>query len=104
MLYIIYSTDKEIGGQARKDALQAHLDYLDEHDDKVVLAGATLAEDGVTRTGSCYLINVGSLEEAEEFARNEPFTATGVFGSQTITRMRRGQWNPENAPETAEGN
>ena len=28
----------------------------------------------------------------------------GVFSSQTVTRMRRGQWNPAAAPKTAEGN
>ena len=103
MLYLIYSTDKEIGGEARKKARQAHLDYLEAHADKLVLAGATLEEDG-TRTGSCYVINVGSLAEAEAFAKNEPFWTEGVFGEQTVTRMRRGQWSPENAPKTPEGN
>ena len=63
-----------------------------------------LGEDGTTRTGSVLIINVGSREEAERFSANEPFRKAGLFERVEITRMRRGQWNPEAAPKTAEGN
>jgi uncharacterized protein YciI len=68
-----------------------------------MLGGALLAEDG-KRTGSCLLINVPSRDAAEEFSRNEPFRQAGLFKTVKITRMRRGQWYPEHAPKTAEGN
>ncbi len=34
----------------------------------------------------------------------EPFRRAGLFQAVKITRMRRGQWNPQAAPKTAEGN
>ena len=69
-----------------------------------MLGGALLADDGIKRTGSCLILNVPGREQAEEFSRNEPFRQAGLFKSVKITRMRRGQWNPEAAPKTAEGN
>ncbi len=62
-----------------------------------------LAEDGVTRTGSVLIINVSDREAAERFSTNEPFRKAGLFERVEINRMRRGQWNPDAAPKTAEG-
>ena len=47
--------------------------------------------------GSLFIVNVGSRAEAKMFSDGDPFTKKGVFKSITITRMRKGQWNPEAA-------
>ena len=104
MLYLIYQEDRPDGAAIRAATREAHLAYLERHRDIVVLGGATLAEDGTTRTGSALIINVPSREEAEKFSANEPFRKAGLFQTVKITRMRRGQWNPDAAPKTAEGN
>jgi uncharacterized protein YciI len=104
MLYIIYQVDKPYSEAIRAAHRAAHLQYLDDHQDILVLGGAMLAEDGKTRTGSVLIINVPALEEAERFSVHEPFRKAGLFERVEITRMRRGQWNPAAAPETAEGN
>ena len=83
---------------------EAHFAYLAAHQDILVLGGALLAEDGVTRIGSSFIINVPSRAAAEDFSRNEPFTRAGLFREVRIRRMRRGQWNPAAAPTTPEGN
>lgn len=104
MLYIIYQLDKP-GSEAIRDAARAdHFKYLDKHADILVLGGALLAEDGVTRTGSVLIINVPSKADADQFSENEPFRKAGLFHTVQISRMRRGQWNPAAAPKTAEGN
>ena len=91
-------------GQAIRDATrEAHLAYLERHKNIVVLAGGTLAEDGKTRTGSVFIVNVTSREAAEKFSAEEPFRKAGLFQTVKITRMRRGQWNPQNAPRSQEG-
>ncbi len=105
MLYIIYGEDDP----ARSDAVraanrEAHFAYLERHKDILVLGGATLSDDGVQRLGSTLIINVPSRAAADEFALNEPFRKAGLFKYVTLTRMRRGQWNPDAAPKTAEGN
>jgi uncharacterized protein len=104
MLYIIYQEDREDGAEIRAANKEKHFAYLDKHQDILVLGGALLADDGIKRTGSCLILNVPGREQAEEFSRNEPFRRAGLFKSVKITRMRRGQWNPAAAPQTAEGN
>lgn len=104
MLYIIYQEDGPGSKAIRAQWKEAHLAYLDQHKDILVLGGATLAEDGLARTGSVLILNVPSRAVAEAFSNNEPFRKAGLFKSVKITRMRRGQWNPAAAPETPEGN
>jgi uncharacterized protein YciI len=103
MLYIIYQLDKPDSAALRAAQRAAHLRYLEEHQDILVLGGAMLAEDGTTRLGSVLIINVPSRQEAERFSAHEPFRQAGLFARVEITRMRRGQWNPAAAPHTAEG-
>src|SRR5438552_19182784 len=103
MLYIIYQIAKPDSQAIRAAHRDAHFAYLDEHEDILVLGGATLAEDGATRLGSVLIINVPDRGAAERFSENEPFRRAGLFERVEITRMRRGQGNPAAAPRTGEG-
>jgi uncharacterized protein YciI len=105
-LYILYNEDRSAGEATpiREATREAHLAYLERHKNIVVLAGGTLSEDGATRTGSVFIINAPNRQAAEKFSAEEPFRKAGLFKTVRITRMRRGQWNPEAAPKTAEGN
>ncbi len=103
MLYIIYQVDGPDSPEIRAATRDEHFKYLDEHEDILVLGGAMLADDGTTRTGSVLIINVDSLADAREFSENEPFRRAGLFARVEISRMRRGQWNPQAAPASAEG-
>ena len=104
MLYMIYGIDGPKSEEIRSEQRLAHFEYLNKHQDIMVLGGATLADDDVTRTGSVLIINVPNRAAADEFADNEPFRKAGLFSDVTVTRMRRGQWNPDAAPHSAEGN
>ena len=103
MLYMCYGIDGPDGAARRDEARAAHFEYLKRHEDKLVLGGATLADDSDARTGSVLIINVPNRAAAEAFAENEPLRKAGVFETYTLTRMRRGQWYPQNAPKSAEG-
>ena len=104
MLYIVYQIDGPDSPEIRAATRDEHFKYLDEHEDILILGGAMLAEDGKTRTGSVLVINVENMSAAETFSENEPFRRAGLFERVEINRMRRGQWNPDAAPRTAEGN
>ncbi len=104
MLYIVYQIDGPDSPEIRAATRDAHFKYLDDHEDILVLGGAMLADDGKTRTGSVLIINVENLAAAEAFSENEPFRRAGLFERVEISRMRRGQWNPDAAPRSAEGN
>jgi hypothetical protein len=103
MLYIIYQEDGPNAPALRKLHRDAHFAYLGRHKDILVLGGALLDDDGERRVGSVLIVNVAGRDEAEAFSRDEPLRKGGVFKSVKITRMRRGQWNPDVAPKTAEG-
>jgi len=81
----------------REKGLQPHLDYLQSQKGILVLSGATVSDDGKEFIGSLLIVNVGSRAEAKTFVDGDPFTKAGMFKSATITRMRKGQWNPEAA-------
>jgi uncharacterized protein YciI len=104
VLYIIYQVDRPDSKALRDKARDEHFAYLERHKDILVLGGALLEDESPTRIGSVLIINVPSRAAAEAFSADEPLRKAGVFKSVTITRMRRGQWNPAAAPATPEGN
>jgi len=104
MLYILFMEDDPERSHLRDELAEAHGAYLKANRDKMVLGGAQLREDGKTRHGSVFVVNVANLAEAEAFSRDEPFRKSGLFRSVRISRMRRATWIPENAPATADGN
>lgn len=94
MLWIISCVDKPNTAAIRDSVLQPHRDYLQSQKGILVLAGATQNDDGTTAIGSLFVVNVNSRADAKKFSDGDPFTQKGVFASITITRMRKGQWNP----------
>ena len=97
MLWVISCVDKPDTAAIRDQHLQPHRDYLGSQKKILVLAGATQNDDGTAAIGSLFVVNVNSRADAKKFSDGDPFTQNGVFASITITRMRKGQWNPEAA-------
>ena len=97
MLWVISCVDNPNTDRIREEHLQPHRAYLQGQKKILVLAGATQNDDGTQAIGSCFVVNVNSRAEAKAFSDGDPFTKNGVFKSVTITRMRKGQWNPEAA-------
>src|SRR5262245_1392304 len=81
----------------REKNLKPHVDYLQSQKKILVLSGATTSDDAKEFVGSLLIINVGSRAEAQAFVDGDPFTKAKMFTGVTITRMRKGQWNPEAA-------
>ena len=97
MLWVISCVDKPNTAAIREKHLQPHRDYLQSQKKILVLAGATQSDDGANAIGSLFVVNVNSRAEAKAFSDGDPFTQNGVFSSVTVTRMRKGQWNPQAA-------
>ena len=81
----------------REKGLQVHIDYLKSQKAILVISGATLTDDGKDYVGSLLIVNVNSRAEAKAFVDGDPFQKAGMFTSVTITRMSKGQWNPQAA-------
>jgi uncharacterized protein YciI len=94
MLWTISCVDNPNTAAIRDENLKAHREYLASQKRIIVLAGATQNDEGTASTGSLFVLNVASRAEAKKFSDGDPFTKAGVFAKVTITRMRKGQWNP----------
>jgi uncharacterized protein YciI len=97
MLWTISCIDKPNTAAIREEHLLPHRAFLQSQKGILVLAGATQTDDGKEAIGSLFVVNANSRAEAKAFSDGDPFTKAGVFSSVTITRMRKGQWNPEAA-------
>jgi uncharacterized protein len=94
MLWAISCIDKPNTAAIRDKHLQPHRAYLQSQKGILVLAGATQTDDGAEAIGSLFVVHVNSRAEAKAFSDGDPFTQAGVFAGITITRMKKGQWNP----------
>jgi uncharacterized protein YciI len=104
MLWMIYCEDRDDGAAAIRAAVRdEHLAYLETHEHIMVLGGALLADDAVARLGSMFLVNLPNRAACDSLMLDEPFRKAGLFKRVTISRMRKGQFNPGAAPKTAEG-
>ena len=103
MLWLLYNEDRDDGAKTRAEYREAHLAYLDEHEEIVVLAGALLGDEDPKRLGSCFIVNLPDRTAVDRFSEAEPFRKAGLFKLTKIARMRKGQFNPAVAPATAEG-
>jgi len=97
MLWAISRVAGPSFAEKREKGLQPHLDYLHSQKGVLVLSGATLSDDGKDYTGSLLIVNVDSRAAAQAFVDGDPFQKAGMFTNVKITRMRKGQWNPQAA-------
>jgi uncharacterized protein len=99
MLWAIHCVDNADTAPLRDQHMRSHLHYLDQRKSILVLAGATLTDNGSAAIGSLFIINVQTRSEAEAFSAGDPFTKAGIFERITVTRMRKSQWNPRAADD-----
>ncbi len=84
MHYVIHCLDHPDNVQRRLDNYEAHKAYLGTKPISIVISGPVLADDEATMIGSCFLVEAGSLGEAEAFNANDPFKKAGVWEKISI--------------------
>lgn len=89
MEFVIFCTDKPGHQQVRLDNRPAHVAYLKEHLDHIVMAGPTQTDDGEGMTGSTLIMRFEDRKAAEAFAENDPYNKAGLFESVTIRRWKQ---------------
>ncbi len=96
MHYIITAFDKPDSLDLRMSVRPDHLAYANEMG-ITVLGGPMLTEgDDPKPKGSMLIVEVDSREQAEEFAKNDPYNKAGLFEKVTIRRWMGavGPWLP----------
>ena len=97
MLYAVHCVDAEGVDDLRNRHLAPHKEYLVGQKHILVVGGALFTEGTDALLGSLYIVNVANRAAAEAFSKGDPFTQAGVFGTVSITAMRKSHWNPASA-------
>jgi uncharacterized protein YciI len=97
MLYAVHCVDAKGVDELRNEHLAPHKEYLVGQKHILVVGGALFTEGTDELLGSLYIVNVANRQAAEAFSKADPFTKAGVFGTVTITAMRKSHWNPGSA-------
>ena len=95
MPYMIETFDKTDAGDLRQKLRAPHLEFLEKNQKLLLACGAKLMDDGVTGTGSFYIVDVETREEAEAFVNQDPFAEGGLFDRIEINRWRKAYLNGE---------
>lgn len=95
MPYMIETFDKPDSAELRQQLRPSHLDYLEKNKKLLLACGAKLEDDGTTGTGSFYIVDVETREEAQAFIDGDPFTSGGLFERMVLTRWRKAYLNGE---------
>ena len=96
MLYMILGYDVTDSASLRKNARPAHLKRLEKlvTEGRVIIAGPLPAIDAedpgpAGHTGSLTVAEFKSLEDAHEWAANDPYAIAGVYKSTVVKPFKQ---------------
>lgn len=86
MAWLVIADDSAEGPAIRADteAMDNMWAYELENRPLIAAAGSLREDDGVTKTGSLFILNLETRAEAEAFLAADPATAAGLRGKVTL--------------------
>ncbi|MEU3214557.1 YciI family protein [Streptomyces sp. NPDC006971] len=97
MEFFCYHRDRPGSTALRYALLEEHLRYMDRYEKEMTARGPTLADDGVTPTGSVHIVDLADPAAARTFAFDEPGYQAGAYRDVLLRRWRnelgRSMWD-----------
>ncbi|GGP66254.1 YciI family protein [Streptomyces sindenensis] len=84
MPFYVYAQDQPDVADQLMEWCEEHWSYMDRFDDRLILRGPTVSDDGEEHTGSVHVVDLADRAAAEGFAREEPFWKAGLYRDLTI--------------------
>ena len=78
MLFAVIFTDKPGHGKLRAEQLNAHIHWVDQHKDVVLVAGSLREEPQDVPRGGLWVVEARSKESVLELMRTDPFYSCGL--------------------------
>ena len=78
MLFAVLFTDLPGHGALRAQHLQAHIDWVAEHADTVLVAGSLRVEPGDVPKGGLWIVEAESKEAIHQLMQTDPFWTCGL--------------------------
>lgn len=79
MTFYVHAQDKPGVADQLMEFSEEHWSYMDRFDDRLILRGPTLSDDGEEHTGSVHVVDLADRAAAERFATEEPFWRAGLY-------------------------
>lgn len=84
MLFAVIFTDKPGHAHLRARHLQAHVDWVAEHQASVLVAGSLRVEPAEVPKGGLWVVEASSKAAVEELMKSDPFHACGLRQSVEV--------------------
>lgn len=78
MLFVIRFTDRPDSLALRTELLPAHLAWLAEHRDSILVAGSLRSEPDAPPVGSCWIVEAPDSDSARAIVARDPFWTAGL--------------------------
>jgi uncharacterized protein YciI len=78
MLFAVLFTDKPGHGDLRAANLAAHVRWVADHQDKVLVAGSLRVEPGEVPKGGLWIVEAASKQQVLDLMRTDPFHTCGL--------------------------
>lgn len=92
MLFVVIFTDKTNHGDVRAANLQAHIEWLEYHQDTIPVGGSLRERLGEIPKGGLWIAEAESKAQLEELLKTDPFYIAGLRESYEILH-----WSKANA-------
>lgn len=89
MLFAVFCTDKPNSLELRKATRPAHLEHLQKYSQYILMAGATLADDGVSMNGSNLIVDVPDRAILDEYLTKDPYSEAGLYEKIEVRGFRK---------------
>lgn len=73
MLFAVIFTDKPGHGALRAEYLKAHIDWVAQHQDTVLVAGSLRTEPAAVPKGGLWVVEAPSKEAVLDLMKSDPF-------------------------------
>jgi uncharacterized protein YciI len=78
MLFAVRFHDRRDRREVRRQQLQAHIDWLDEHKELVLIGGSLRKDPGENPVGGLWLVEAPDKNAVEVLIQSDPFTIHGL--------------------------
>ena len=78
MLFIVRFTDKPDSQIVREQNLEAHVSWLDERRQSILVAGSLREDPDLNQFGAFWVVEAESKSEVEELFKTDPFRTSGL--------------------------
>lgn len=89
MLFFVYLEDFPSNTEVRASIRSAHLYYMAQHEDKIVLGGPVSRDTDSDLNGTVLLVDFPNHQSVTAFLDGDPYCMAGLFAKRTVVA-----WHP----------